>query len=68
MKSFKSHYTTEAMKPTTNKGHINKMRDFVYDRLSNTTHTSDRVKKDFVKKFGAHNVKHHDAHVSSYLD
>ncbi len=68
MRSFKNHCVNEDNKPSTDKKHIGKMRDFVYDRLSNTNHTSTRVKKDFVKKFGTHNVKHHDDHVSSYLD
>ena len=45
-----------------------KMRDFTYHHVLNTKDSHPNIKKKFVKKFGAHNVKHFDKHVSSIVD
>lgn len=44
------------------------MRDWVYRNLENTEKTHDQMKKEFVQKFGAQNVKYFDQYVSAYMD
>ena len=45
-----------------------KMRDFTYHHVQNTEKDHPTIKKMFIKKFGAHNVKHFDRHVSALVD
>ena len=45
-----------------------KMRDFTYHHVQNTEKDHPTIKRMFIKKFGAHNVKHFDKHVSNLLD
>jgi len=63
MKSFK-----DIREATGGKVPYHKARDWVYDRMANTDHTHDRVKKDYHKKFGKHNAHHFDRAVSEYMD
>tara|TARA_A100000171_G_C2066992_1_gene112829 strand:+ start:269 stop:715 length:447 start_codon:yes stop_codon:yes gene_type:complete len=44
------------------------MKDFTYHHVLNTTQSHPTIKKKFVKKFGSHNVKHFDNHVSDLID
>jgi hypothetical protein len=46
----------------------NHARKWVFDRLENTDHTHDKMKKDFHAKFGKHNAHHFDKAVSEYMD
>lgn len=64
MKSFNEYITEADVSPAQDK----KMRDHVYHNVLNTDKTHDQVKKEFVKKFGAHNVKHFERHVSNAMD
>ena len=45
-----------------------KMRDFTYHHVQNTEKDHPTIKRMFIKKFGSHNVKHFDRHVSALVD
>ena len=64
MKSFKEYIEEQAPSSADRK----KMRDFTYHHVQNTEKDHPTIKKMFIKKFGAHNVKHFDRHVSALLD
>jgi hypothetical protein len=63
MKSF-----TEYLQEEPTKADHKAMKDHVYHNVLNTNKTHDAIKKDFVKKFGSHNVKHFEKHVSDIVD
>ena len=45
-----------------------KMRDFTYHHVTNTEKDHPTIKKMFIKKFGAQNLKHFNKHVSAIVD
>ena len=65
MKSFKEFLQTELEEQAPDH---KKMRDFTYHHVVNTDKDHPTIKKMFVKKFGAHNLKHFDRHVSAIVD
>ena len=76
-KTFKEFYETPAEEmmysedvneQIPSKADHKKMRDFTYHHVQNTQKDHPTIKKMFVKKFGAHNVKHFDKHVSALVD
>ena len=76
-KSFKEFYDTppeemmyseDVNEQIPSKADHKKMRDFTYHHVQNTQKDHPTIKKMFVKKFGAHNVKHFDRHVSALVD
>ena len=76
-KTFKEFYETPAEEmmysedvneQIPSKADHKKMRDFTYPHVQNTQKDHPTIKKMFVKKFGAHNVKHFDKHVSALVD
>jgi len=76
-KSFKEFYDTppeemmwneDVNEQIPSKADHKKMRDFTYHHVQNTEKDHPTIKKMFVKKFGAHNVKHFDKHVSALVD
>jgi len=76
-KSFKEFYDTppeemmwneDVNEQIPSKADHKKMRDFTYHHVQNTQKDHPTIKKMFVKKFGAHNVKHFDKHVSALVD
>ena len=44
------------------------MIDFTYNNVTNTDKDHPTIKKMFIKKFGSHNLKHFDRHVSAIVD
>jgi len=68
MKSFKQFLQTELEEQAPSKADHKKMRDFTYHHVTNTDKDHPTIKKMFVKKFGSHNLKHFDRHVSNIVD
>ena len=68
MKSFKEFLQTELEEQTPSRADHKKMRDFTYHHVQNTEKDHPTIKRMFIKKFGAHNVKHFDRHVSALVD
>ena len=54
--------------PIASKADHKKMRDFTYHHVQNTQKDHPTIKRMFIKKFGSHNVKHFDKHVSALVD
>ena len=46
---------------------VRKVKEFCRD-VQNTQKDHPTIKRMFIKKFGAHNVKHFDRHVSALVD
>jgi len=76
-KTFKEFYETPAEEmmysedvneQIPSKADHKKMRDFTYHHVQNTQKDHPTIKKMFIKKFGSHNVKHFDKHVSALVD
>jgi len=69
MKKFSQYmvFNYEDVKPVA-KPTPKQMKDYVYHHVLNTDKPHDVVKKGFVTKFGSHNLKHFDKHVSSIVD
>lgn len=68
MKSFKEFLQTDLEEQAPSKADHKKMRDFTYHHVTNTDKDHPTIKKMFVKKFGSHNLKHFDRHVSAIVD
>ena len=64
MKGFKEYIEEQAPTSADHK----KMRDFTYHQVQNTEKDHPTIKKMFIKKFGAHNVKHFDRNVRNLFD
>jgi len=76
-KSFKEFYDTppeemmwneDVNEQIPSKADHKKMRDFTYHHVQNTEKDHPTIKRMFIKKFGSHNVKHFDKHVSALVD
>jgi len=67
MKTFKEFLAESADTPNDKPDH-DAMRDFVYHGMENTDKDHDTLKKEFVDKFGKHNVKHFNKHVSKFME
>ena len=68
MKSFKEFLQTELEEQTPSRADHKKMRACTYHHVTNTDKDHPTIKKMFVKKFGSHNLKHFDSHVSAIVD
>ena len=68
MKSFKEFLLNRFRRTGFFRSDYKKMRDFTYHHVTNPDKDHPTIKKMFVKKFGAHNLKHFDRHVSAIVD
>tara|TARA_R100001480_G_scaffold100675_3_gene104480 strand:+ start:76 stop:345 length:270 start_codon:yes stop_codon:yes gene_type:complete len=61
-------YSEDVNEQIPSKADHKKMRDFTYHHVQNTQKDHPTIKRMFIKKFGSHNVKHFDKHVSALVD